>query len=129
MDKDIITAADRWKKFVNGETPEREKFPQEWSNKSHFQQLLILRTLRPDRMSYALRFVKRAYFYFNLFFSISLLSNNNDLFPRLYIHAVMGERFVTARTVEFEKSYQETTPTTAVFFILSPGVDPTFVSI
>ncbi|XP_073997627.1 dynein beta chain, ciliary-like isoform X3 [Rhodnius prolixus] len=99
LDKDIITAADRWKKFVNGETPEREKFPQEWSNKSHFQQLLILRTLRPDRMSYALR---------------------------LYIHAVMGERFVTARTVEFEKSYQETTPTTAVFFILSPGVDPTF---
>lgn len=31
---------------------------------------------------------------------------------------------ISGRSVEFDKSYEETGPGTPVFFILSPGVDP-----
>ncbi|XP_014248489.1 dynein beta chain, ciliary-like isoform X2 [Cimex lectularius] len=98
LDKDIEGSMKRWKKFVEGECPERDKFPQDWKNKSAFQKLCMMRALRPDRMSYAMRF---------------------------FIEEKLGSNFVTARTVSFEKSYLETSATTPVFFILSPGVDPT----
>ncbi|VDN12624.1 unnamed protein product [Dibothriocephalus latus] len=44
----------RWKKLVESETPEKERLPQEWKNKSDIQTLCILRAIRPDRMIYAL---------------------------------------------------------------------------
>lgn len=40
---------------MESECPERERFPQEWKSKSSLQKLLILRAVRPDRMTYALR--------------------------------------------------------------------------
>lgn len=36
----------------------------------------------------------------------------------------MGSKFVEGRSVEFSKSYKESSPSTPIFFILSPGVDP-----
>ncbi|NXY74435.1 DYH9 protein, partial [Glareola pratincola] len=55
LDRDIEGSAKRWKKFVESECPEKEKFPQEWKNKSALQRLCIMRTIRPDRMTYAVR--------------------------------------------------------------------------
>jgi len=55
LDRDIEGAAKRWKKFVESETPEREKFPQDWKNKTAFQRLCIMRCVRLDRMVYAIR--------------------------------------------------------------------------
>ncbi|XP_064531689.1 dynein axonemal heavy chain 9 isoform X4 [Pseudopipra pipra] len=55
LDRDIEGSAKRWKKFIESECPEREKFPQEWKNKSSLQRLCILRALRPDRVTCALR--------------------------------------------------------------------------
>lgn len=46
-------SAKRWKKFVDSECPEKEKFPQEWKNKNSLQKLCMMRALRPDRMTYA----------------------------------------------------------------------------
>ncbi|XP_049940954.1 dynein beta chain, ciliary-like [Schistocerca serialis cubense] len=97
LDRDIEGAAKRWKKYVEAETPEREKLPQEWKNKSALQRLCIMRSLRPDRMTYAMR---------------------------TFIEEKLGNKYTEARNVEFAKSFQETTSTTPVFFILSPGVDP-----
>lgn len=54
LDRDIEGSAKRWKKFVESECPEKEKFPQEWKNKSSLQKLCMMRALRPDRMSYAI---------------------------------------------------------------------------
>ena len=54
LDKDIEGSAKRWKKFVESECIEKEKFPQEWKNKSSLQKLCMLRALRPDRMTYAI---------------------------------------------------------------------------
>jgi len=55
LDRDIEGSAKRWKKFVEHETPEKEKFPQEWKNKTALQKLCMMRALRPDRMTYAVR--------------------------------------------------------------------------
>ncbi|NWI85455.1 DYH9 protein, partial [Pitta sordida] len=55
LDRDIEGSAKRWKRFVESECPEREKFPQEWKNKSALQRLCIMRALRPDRLTCALR--------------------------------------------------------------------------
>ncbi|XP_073974323.1 dynein beta chain, ciliary-like isoform X3 [Rhodnius prolixus] len=98
LDKDIEGSAKRWKKFVDGECPEKDKFPQDWKNKTPFQRLCMMRTLRPDRMTYAIKF---------------------------FIEEKLGSKFIDARSIEFEKSFKETSSTVPVFFILSPGVDPT----
>lgn len=57
LDRDIEGSAKRWKKFVESECPEKEKFPQEWKNKSSLQKLCMMRALRPDRMTYAIRYI------------------------------------------------------------------------
>ena len=53
LDRDVENNSARWKKFVESDNPEKEKFPQEWKTKNALQRLCIMRTLRPDRMSYA----------------------------------------------------------------------------
>lgn len=70
LDRDLETSSKRWKKLVEAELPEKEKFPQEWKNKtgdiikpeylsvkkilSAIQRLCMMRALRADRMVYAL---------------------------------------------------------------------------
>ncbi|OWK14401.1 hypothetical protein Celaphus_00001574 [Cervus elaphus hippelaphus] len=41
-----------------------------------------------------------------------------------FVEEKMGSKFVEGRSVEFSKSYEESSPSTPIFFILSPGVDP-----
>lgn len=36
----------------------------------------------------------------------------------------LGNKYVESRTIEFSKSYEESSSATPIFFILSPGVDP-----
>lgn len=36
----------------------------------------------------------------------------------------MGVRYVETARMEFDKTFEESSPSTPVFFILSPGVDP-----
>lgn len=55
LDRDIEGSAKSWKKFVESEYPEKEKFPQEWKNKTALQRLCMMRAMRPDRMTYAMR--------------------------------------------------------------------------
>lgn len=55
LDKDIVGAAKRWQKYIESEAPEREKLPQEWKNKTGLQRLCIMRCLRLDRMTYAIK--------------------------------------------------------------------------
>ncbi|XP_075025374.1 dynein axonemal heavy chain 17 [Calonectris borealis] len=97
LDSDIEGSAKRWKKFVESEVPEKEVFPKEWKNKSALQKLCMLRCMRPDRMTYAIR---------------------------NFVEEKMGSKFVEGRSVELFKAYKESSPSTPLFFILSPGVDP-----
>ncbi|KAK2515570.1 hypothetical protein Q9233_014083 [Columba guinea] len=97
LDRDIEGSAKRWKKFVESECPEKEKFPQEWKNKSALQRLCILRAVRPDRMSYAVR----------------------D-----FVEEKLGSKYVVGRSLDFATTFEESGPATPMFFILSPGADP-----
>lgn len=56
LDRDIEGSAKSWKKFVESECPEKEKFPQEWKNKTTLQRLCMMRAMRPDRMTYAMKY-------------------------------------------------------------------------
>lgn len=46
LDRDIETSSKRWKKFVESDCPEKEKFPQEWKNKTALQRMCMMRALR-----------------------------------------------------------------------------------
>lgn len=97
LDKDIEGAAKRWRKLIESEAPEKEKMPGEWKNKTSLQHLCMMRAFRPDRMTYAVRG---------------------------FIEEKLGSKYITARSVEFAKSYEETSNSTPTFFMLSPGVNP-----
>lgn len=97
LDRDIDLSTKRWKKFIESEAPEMEILPGEWKNKTPMQKLCILRTLRPDRMIYA---------------------------ASCFVGETMGEKYIGARTIPFADSFVESSPSTPLFFILSPGVDP-----
>nr|CAB3238637.1 dynein beta chain, ciliary-like [Phallusia mammillata] len=97
LDRDIEGSAKRWKKFAESECPEKEKFPQEWKNKTTLQKLCMMRALRPDRMTYAVQ---------------------------NFVEEKLGSKYVENRQVEFSKSYEESGPETPIFFVLSPGVNP-----
>uniref|UniRef100_A0A8C8ZVZ0 Dynein axonemal heavy chain 9 n=1 Tax=Prolemur simus TaxID=1328070 RepID=A0A8C8ZVZ0_PROSS len=97
LDRDIEGSAKSWKKFVESECPEKEKFPQDWKNKTALQRLCMMRAMRPDRMTYAMR----------------------D-----FVEEKLGSKYVVGRALDFAASFEESGPATPMFFILSPGVDP-----
>ncbi|NXU85060.1 DYH17 protein, partial [Xiphorhynchus elegans] len=97
LDSDIENSAKRWKRFVEMEAPEKEVLPMDWKNKSSLQKLCVLRCLRPDRMTYAIR---------------------------KFVEEKMGSKFVEGRSIDLSEVYKESSPSTPLFFILSPGVDP-----
>ena len=55
LDRDIENNAKRWKKFVEADAPEKEKFVGDWKKKDALQRLCMMRALRPDRMIYAVQ--------------------------------------------------------------------------
>ncbi|KAL9894878.1 dynein beta chain, ciliary [Glossina fuscipes] len=97
LDKDIEGSHKRWKKFIDSECPEREKFPGEWKGKSAIQRLCIMRCIRPDRMSYSMK---------------------------VFIEEKLGSKYIDARSMEFAKTFEESSAETHIFFVLSAGVDP-----
>ncbi|XP_065217396.1 dynein beta chain, ciliary [Planococcus citri] len=97
LDRDIESSTKRWKKFVESECPEKEKFPQEWKSKTSLQRLMMMRALRPDRMTYAMA---------------------------AFIEEKLSSKYTEWKSVEFAKSFEESNNITPIFFILSPGVNP-----
>eukprot|EP00742_Colponemidia_sp_Colp-10_P004589 GILJ01004897.1.p1 GENE.GILJ01004897.1~~GILJ01004897.1.p1 ORF type:complete len:2544 (-),score=425.95 GILJ01004897.1:114-7634(-) len=99
LPEDMEAGTKRWKEWFESIQPENEPLPQDWKKKSKFQQLLIMRALRPDRISYALS---------------NFLGSHED----------MGLKYVEGVPFRIDEVFPDTTTTTPLFFILSPGVDP-----
>lgn len=97
IDIDLNVSTKLWRKFIENEVPEREKLPGDWKNKTPMQRLCILRALRPDRMIYA---------------------------ASCFVAETMGDKFAENHDIPFNKTYAESSASTPLFFILSPGVDP-----
>ncbi|XP_068406617.1 dynein axonemal heavy chain 11 isoform X2 [Eschrichtius robustus] len=96
LDRDVERSAKQWRKWAESECPEKEKLPQEWKKKSLIQKLIILRAVRPDRMTYALR---------------------------NFVEEKLGAKYVERTRLDLVKAFEESSPATPIFFILSPGVD------
>lgn len=103
MEKD---APLRFKDWYNELTPEEVKLPLDWKklDQMFFQKLLVLRCLRPDRLTTAL----------NMFIRQALPSG--DQFVEMDQKLSFGDILLSA--------VDDSTPNTPIFFILSPGADP-----
>jgi dynein heavy chain len=102
---DIVEGSARFQEWYNYVSPEDEKLPSSWSacDKIPFKKLLIVRALRPDRMTIAItKFIK-------------------DILPEGPVFTD-GDAQLSSYDI-LHKAYEDTTPSTPVYFILSPGVD------
>lgn len=99
-------APTRFKEWYNELTPEIERLPLDWKKLEQmpFQKLLVIRCLRPDRITTALdNFIRRT------------LTN--------------GDSFVDCDSTSsffqvLNSAYLDSSTTTPIFFILSPGANP-----
>uniref|UniRef100_K3W732 AAA+ ATPase domain-containing protein n=1 Tax=Globisporangium ultimum (strain ATCC 200006 / CBS 805.95 / DAOM BR144) TaxID=431595 RepID=K3W732_GLOUD len=89
---------DEWRKWFATEDAERQKLPGDFVKLSSFQRMILLRALRPDRVTNALR---------------------------TFILDSLGEEYVSQPPFNMEATYEETNSSIPIFFVLFPGVDPT----
>jgi len=91
--------AEEWEDWYNHNNPETHPMPGDFAeNLGNAEKLLILRALRPDRMTVALQ---------------------------NYLTETMGTSYVEQPPFDMTKAYQESSASTPLFFVLFPGVDPT----
>ena len=89
-------SAKRWREWLELERPEDEPLPGDWKRMSDFDQLLLFRALRPDRLTSAMaRFVR----------------------------TVIDAKFTQSVPFDLERSFEDAAPGVPVFVFLSPGVD------
>ncbi|KAI8814786.1 dynein heavy chain and region D6 of dynein motor-domain-containing protein [Cladochytrium replicatum] len=87
-----------WRTWFREEAPENCTFPMEYSEKLNtFQQLCLLRCFRVDRVYNA-------------------VTN--------FVITHMGEKYVMPPVINYQNIFEQSTPTSPVVFILSPGADP-----
>ncbi|KAI8615245.1 dynein heavy chain and region D6 of dynein motor-domain-containing protein [Chytriomyces sp. MP71] len=89
---------DQWKRLFESTDPHKVEFPGQWKSQlSSFQKLLVLRCLRPDKLTAAVQ---------------------------LYIIEKMGKRYVEPPPFNLASSYADSNTVAPLIFILSPGADP-----
>ncbi|CAB1116950.1 unnamed protein product [Ectocarpus sp. CCAP 1310/34] len=102
---DLVEAGPRFREWFNHITPETEKLPLDWASLDRvpFQKMLVVRCLRPDRMNTAL----------SNFIRGSLPDGNSyaDCDSTLNSFQIL------------EESFLDSTTTTPIYFILSPGAN------
>lgn len=114
LDRDIENQAKRWKKIIESECPEKEKFPQEWKNKTALQRLCMMRALRPDRMCYALTYAdclfidahRKIYYMYIIFFTaISLKKSWAQNMSRIALWSSPNHLKKLARVHQYSSSF------------------------
>jgi len=94
----LLNNGQEWKKWYDLEAPEQHPIPNDYSNSlSKYQQLLLMRVIRPDRVVNAIK---------------------NFIIDR------MSDYYVKSPPLSFEKIFASSTNKTPIVFILSPGADP-----
>jgi dynein heavy chain len=88
-----------WRAYYTSAEPEREPLPGAWESQlDDLQRMLVVRALRPDRVTQA-------------------VSN--------FVASELGPRFVDPPPFDLAAAHADSSPTTPLVFVLSPGVDPT----
>ncbi|KAL5971244.1 Dynein heavy chain 7 axonemal [Taenia solium] len=98
--KEHVTANTReWQKFYDSKAPHNTPLPPPWNNNlDQFRTLIILRCIRPDKV-------------------VPAVTN--------YVREKLGKKFVEPPQFDLAKSYEDSTSTAPLIFVLSPGADPT----
>nr|XP_033782541.1 dynein heavy chain 1, axonemal isoform X1 [Geotrypetes seraphini]XP_033782544.1 dynein heavy chain 1, axonemal isoform X1 [Geotrypetes seraphini]XP_033782545.1 dynein heavy chain 1, axonemal isoform X1 [Geotrypetes seraphini]XP_033782546.1 dynein heavy chain 1, axonemal isoform X1 [Geotrypetes seraphini]XP_033782547.1 dynein heavy chain 1, axonemal isoform X1 [Geotrypetes seraphini] len=87
-----------FRNIFDSSEPHREPLPGEWDVElDAFQKLLVLRCLRGDKVTNAMQ----------------------D-----FVAANLGQRFIEPQTSDLAVVFKDSTPTTPLIFVLSPGTDP-----
>ncbi|CAH8605754.1 unnamed protein product [Dicrocoelium dendriticum] len=88
-----------WNVWFTAAEPENTALPGEWDNTTNeFQRMLIIRSLRPDRVSFC---------------ATSFITSN------------LGNRFVEPPVLDMKQVVEDSNARTPLIFVLSTGVDPT----
>jgi dynein heavy chain, axonemal len=88
----------QWKKWYGEEKAELVDLPKSFKDISLFLRLLVLRAMRPDRLTNALK---------------------------EFVNSYLGSQFTEQDPFNMEIVYSESKPSIPIFFVLFPGVDPT----
>uniref|UniRef100_A0A2K6PQ33 Dynein axonemal heavy chain 12 n=1 Tax=Rhinopithecus roxellana TaxID=61622 RepID=A0A2K6PQ33_RHIRO len=86
-----------WRKIYDSKEPHNAKFPAPMDNLKELQKIIILRCLRPDKITPA-------------------ITN--------YVTDKLGKKFVEPPPFDLTKSYLDSNCTIPLIFVLSPGADP-----
>ena len=88
--------SDEWQRWFDSEMPELAKLPGDYQKMlSNFDRLILLRAMRPDRVTTALK---------------------------SWIEEAMGKEYVTQKPFDMALTYKETSCQTPIFFVLFAGV-------
>nr|AML30857.1 axonemal inner arm dynein heavy chain 1 [Marsilea vestita] len=103
LDDSIQKQAKDWCVIFDSQEPHMEPLPMPWNFELDvFQKLLVLRCLRPDKLV------------------LGIID---------YVMATLGEKFVEASLLNLDACYADSSCTSPLVFILSPGSDPMSVLI
>uniref|UniRef100_A0A7S0WPT2 Dynein heavy chain n=2 Tax=Pyramimonas obovata TaxID=1411642 RepID=A0A7S0WPT2_9CHLO len=96
--KDMEKKSELWEKWASNQLCERLHLPGEWQKSlTEFQKLLLMRAVRPDRITGALS---------------------------VFVEKMMGTPYVNQDAFDAAQMFTETGPSTPIFFILFPGYSP-----
>uniref|UniRef100_T1J5R6 Uncharacterized protein n=1 Tax=Strigamia maritima TaxID=126957 RepID=T1J5R6_STRMM len=94
----FLDNSETFKIIFDATEPQMEPLPEPWETKlSRFQKILILRAIRPDKVTNAFQ----------------------D-----YVAANLGQRFIEPQTNDLNSIYKDASPVVPLVFILSSGTDP-----
>ena len=95
---DMDSMPEMWKRWYDLEKPELVDMPKDYKNFDDWKKILVLRVVRPDRVTPAMsQFIKDR----------------------------MGARYIDEEAFNMRDCFNESSPSTPIFFVLFPGVDPT----
>jgi len=93
----FMRSTEAWKTWYDYETPEANPIPEYEGRLSAFQKLLMVRSVREDRMLVA---------------------------AKDYIVETMGKKYLVFKPLDIEATWAESTPLVPLIFLLSPGSNP-----
>lgn len=94
----FVMFAEEWTEWYESPCPEEEPLPGDLAAAGAIQNLCVLRVLRPDRITFALR---------------------------KFVSDFLGEDFVSQPPFSMRSVYEDSSASTPILFLLFPGVDPT----
>ena len=98
LPKDMEKNSDEWKDWCSLDQPESVSMPGDWGQKlTSFQKLLIIKALKPDRLTSALS---------------------------KFVEKIMGKQYTNQDTFDASKMMAETSASTPIFFTLFSGYSP-----